>query len=286
MDSQPKSDTSKLTDKINKYFENISYSDLYNNDIWFTIIMFLIVFVVALYFFIISSLRAYKNSWEEYKCNPVLMPFAAVINSDKTNGDNIGYTINNFSECMKVLNAEVAEEAKKPIDSITASIRGFFGLLYSLFISVQQFIVYLFTLIISLYTLIENKLKQLLSHIKLIFMNTNDFFGKILSIFTVMYYTIILVVRSWKLIFAVFVLGWLVSIVIPTSITVMTFLISLITCLISFFTLQPIFIVGSLISLGFIPLIIIFGISYVVTLILFILFLLIYVKFAEFVKTL
>jgi hypothetical protein len=187
---------------------------------------------------------------------------------------------------MKVLNAEVAEEAKKPIDSITASIRGFFGLLYSLFISVQQFIVYLFTLIISLYTLIENKLKQLLSHIKLIFMNTNDFFGKILSIFTVMYYTIILVVRSWKLIFAVFVLGWLVSIVIPTSITVMTFLISLITCLISFFTLQPIFIVGSLISLGFIPLIIIFGISYVVTLILFILFLLIYVKFAEFVKTL
>ena len=267
MESQARSEIPKLAEKINEYFDNVSYSDLYNNDIWFTIIMFLIVFLVAIYFFIISSLRAYKNSWEENKCNPVLMPFASIINNDKTNGDDLGYIVNNFSECMKVLNAEVAEDAKKPLDFITGSVRGFFGLLYSLFISVQNFIVYLFTLILSLYTVIENKLKQLLTNIKLIFMNTNDFFGKILSMFTVMYYTIILVVRSWKLMFAVFVLGWLVTIVIPTSITLMTMLILLITALISFFTLQPIFIVGTVISLGFIPLILIFGISFVVVLI-------------------
>ena len=131
--------------------------------------------------------------------------------------------------------------------------------------------------------MIEGKLQQLLTNIKFIFININDFFGKILSMFTVLYYTIILVLRSWKLLFGVLVLGWLISVVIPTSLTLLTFLTLLITMLISFFTIQPIFIIGSIISLGFIPLIIIFGVSYVVTLILFVLFLLIYVKLAEFV---
>ena len=283
MESNAKTGLPKLTEQINKYFEKVSYSELYNNDIWFTIIVFIIVFLIASYFYIISSLRAYKNSWEENKCNPVLMPFAAIINSDKTNGADLEYTINNFSECMRVLNAEVADNAKGPLDSIITSIQGFFSLLYSLFMSVQQFIVYLFTLILSLYSMIEGKLQQLLTNIKFIFININDFFGKILSMFTVLYYTIILVLRSWKLLFGVLVLGWLISVVIPTSLTLLTFLTLLITMLISFFTIQPIFIIGSIISLGFIPLIIIFGVSYVVTLILFVLFLLIYVKLAEFV---
>jgi ABC-type multidrug transport system permease subunit len=35
--------------KISDYFENASYDELYSNDIWFTIIVFLIVFCIALY---------------------------------------------------------------------------------------------------------------------------------------------------------------------------------------------------------------------------------------------
>lgn len=32
-----------LVDKINTYFDNSKYSDIYSNDIWFTIIIFIVV---------------------------------------------------------------------------------------------------------------------------------------------------------------------------------------------------------------------------------------------------
>ena len=44
---------------------------------------------------------------------------------------------------------------------------------------------------------------MMLLNIKLFFMNTNNFLGQIISMFTVMYYTIILLIRSWKLMFVV-----------------------------------------------------------------------------------
>ena len=48
----------EIVDKINTYFDNASYSELYSNDIWFTIIIFILVIFVALYFFIISAIKS------------------------------------------------------------------------------------------------------------------------------------------------------------------------------------------------------------------------------------
>ena len=72
-----------IVTKINSYFDNTSYSEFYSNDIWFTIIIFLVVICIALYFFIISTIKSYKSSWQQNKCNPVLMPFASIINSEE-----------------------------------------------------------------------------------------------------------------------------------------------------------------------------------------------------------
>ena len=86
----------KIVDKINTYFDNASYSELHSNDIWFTIIIFIVVIFVALYFFIISAIKSYKTSWQQDKCNPLLMPFASVINSEESKGKELDYIINNL----------------------------------------------------------------------------------------------------------------------------------------------------------------------------------------------
>ena len=198
---------SSLEKKITDYFENASYDELYSNDIWFTIIICIIVILIALYFYIKSSLLAYRNSWQDHKCNPLLMPFASIINSDKVYDNNdLEYIVNNFNECLNILNEEVVEDAKKPIDSILSYIQNFFAILYTAFIGVKNFIEYLFTLISYFLNLIINSTQILLLEIRLFFMNINDFIRKILSIFTVLYYTIILLIRSWKLMFGVIVL--------------------------------------------------------------------------------
>lgn len=283
---ETKSSSRDLLNNINSHHDNITFGELYQNDIWFTIMVFIIVIIISIYFFIISSLRSYKMEWDKNKCNPLLMPFASIINNEDSKDNELEYIINNFNECLNTLNAELAFEAKNPLDDILASIKNFFGLLYQMFIDVIKFIVYLFELILQFFKMILDKLKGLLLHIKLFFINTNDFLSRILSMFTVIFYTIVLLIRSWKLIFVVFVFGWLLTMVIPASISLFTVLTLLITTIVSFFTALPIFIVGTIIALGFIPSIVIFGTSFVIALVYFLIVLIIYVIFSNFVKEL
>ena len=285
MDSGKKSKNSGIAQKISDYFENASYNELYNNDIWFTIIVFIIVFLIALYFYIKSSLMSYRNSWEDNKCNPILMPFASIINSDKVNNDDLEYILNNFNECLNILNEEVAVDTTKPIRSILGFIENVFRILHMAFIAVKSFIAYLFKLIMYFKDLIFNSIKNTLLQIKLFFMNINDFLAKIISFFLVIYYTIILLLRSFKMMFAVLVLGWMFSIVVPTTTALLLCaLLITITAIIHHLT-HWIPIIGIGISFVTIATLILVGGAYIAALVFLIISLIIYGKFSEFVET-
>ena len=274
---------SSLDKKISDYFENASYDELYSNDVWFTIIVILIVAIIVIYFYIKSTLVAYRNSWEDHKCNPILMPFASIINSDKVYDNNdLEYIVNNFTECLNILNEEVAVDAKKPLNSILSYIKNFFGVLYTAFIGVKNFIEYLFGLLAYFLRLINSSIQNLLLQIRLFFININDFLLKILSIMTVIYYTIMLLIRSWKLMFGVLVMGWMLTLVVPVSMIMLIALILLIITIIirAFANFIPF--VGPIISMFLIPLIILYGGSFLVATVVFALTMFIYIQFSEF----
>jgi hypothetical protein len=272
-----------LEKKINDYFEYASYSELYSNDIWFTITIIIVVLIIVIYFYIKSSLVAYRNSWQYHKCNPLLMPFASIINSDKVyNNNDLEYIANNFNECLNILNEEIAVDAKKPLNSILSYISNFFSVLYSAFIGVKNFIVYLFRLIVHFLKLINNSIQNLLLQFRLFFLNINDFLGKILSTFTVIFYTALLLIRSWKLMISVLIMGFLLSFVVPISVTMLIALLLLIITMIVRQLIMVIPIFGVLISMFLIPLVILYGGVFLVSIVVFILALFIYFKFAEF----
>jgi predicted PurR-regulated permease PerM len=273
-----------IVDKINTYFDNSSYSELYSNDIWFTIIAFIVVIFIAFYFFITSTIKSYKNSWQQNKCNPLLMPFASVINSEESKGNELDYIINNFNECLNTLNAELAQQAKKPIDSVTLSIEGIFGSIHASFIEVQNFIVYLYNLILEFFTLIMNKLEIILENVKYFFMNTNDFLSKILSAITVGYYTLVLLIQAFKSIFVVFVLGWLLTMVIPASMMVVGLITILIIVVMIFSMLMSIPLLGPLLAALLIGVIIAYTISFLVAVVYLIIVCLLYGLFNRFVE--
>jgi hypothetical protein len=274
---------SSIEKKISDYFENASYNELYSNDIWFTLIAIIIVIIIALYFYIKSTLAAYKNSWQDHKCNPLLMPFASIINSDKVYDNNdLEYIANNFNECLNILNEEIAEDAKKPLNSILGYYSNFFDILYTAFIGIKGFIEFLFRLIVYFLNLINNSIQNLLLQFKLFFININDFLGKIVSVFTVIYYTLMLLVRSWKLMFGVLVMGWLLTFVMPIGVLMLSILILLIITLIIRALSIFIPIIGPIISMFLIILIIFYGGAFLVCMVVFILAIYIYIKFGEF----
>lgn len=275
-----------LNKNINSHFDNMDYGEHFNNDIWFTIIIFLIVCFISIYFYVISSLRSYKTEWQKNKCNPLFMPFASLINPEESLDNEFLYIINNFNECLNTLNAELAFDAKTPLDSIFASLKGLYGLLYQSFINVQKFLLYLFSLILKFFKMIIDKIQNLLIYIRLFFINTNSFLSEILSIFTVMYYTIILVIKSWKLVFSLFVLGWLITIVIPSSTTLLIALIMLVRAIYKAFMALVSGPWGWIFFLGFILLIILLTVSFILSLIFFIMVLMVYYIFVQFLQKL
>jgi len=273
-----------ILNKINNYFDNSNYGELYSNDIWFTIIIFLVVIFIALYFYILGSIKSNKSSWQQNKCNPILMPFASLINSEESKGNEMDFIINNFNECLNILNAELANETKKPIDNMKQSVEGIFGSVYNGFIELQKFIAYLFNLILELFKLIMDKLSVILINIKLFFMNANEFLRKIISSITVVFYTLVLLIKSFRLIFVLFVFGWLLTMVIPASMTVVGLIIVLITVVIMFLQMSSIPVVGLFLALILLFVIIIYYVGFLVALIFLIVVCLMYGLFSRFVQ--
>jgi hypothetical protein len=212
--------------KINDFNDNASYYELFNYDIWITIIAFIIVFFIASYYIIKSSIRSYKATWENNKCNPLMMPFASIINPELANGDDYGYTLDNFNDCLNALNAELATDMTKPINQIKENLDGFYRNLYNVAETTMHHLGALFTLIMEFFAIFITKLKMLIFNSQLVFITINDFFAKLVSILTVIYYTIILLVGAYRLIFVVALLGFLLTIVVPASaiVTIQTIL--------------------------------------------------------------
>lgn len=268
---------------INNFYDNASYYQLFNIDIWFTIIVFIIVFLIVLYYIIKSQIRSYKADWEQNKCNPVLMPFASIINPELDNGTGYSYSLDNFTDCLNILNDELARDMTRPINQIRDNLGDFYTTLNSIVETTQGYLVALFNLLIMFCSLFIEKITNFILHTQLVFITINDFFAKLLSVLTVIYYTLILLISTYKLIFTLAVMGFLIVIVIPTGAIVTIQLILLIQGIIRLAILTPLL----PFSIGFwIPMLILAVVStvmFIISLILFIILIICYILLSTFV---
>jgi hypothetical protein len=217
-----------IINNINSFNDNASYYELFNQDIWITIIAFIIVFLIAGYFLIKSTIRSYKAEWEKNKCNPVLMPFASIINPELANGDDFAYVLDNFKDCLDMLNAESATRMTKPINDIRENLGTFYGNLYGVANTTYAYLVSLFNLMLHFAGLFLDKILNFTMHTQLLFITINDFFAKLVSILTVIYYTLLLIISAYRLIFVLAVMGFLIVFVIPSGLIVTTQIILLV----------------------------------------------------------
>jgi hypothetical protein len=277
-------DTPNIVNNINSFNDNASYYELFNQDIWITIIAFIIIFLIAGYFFIKSTIRSYKAEWEKNKCNPILMPFASIINPELANGDDFAYVLDNFKDCLDMLNAESAAQMTKPINDIRENLGTFYGNLYGVANTTYAYLVSLFNLMLHFARLFLEKILNFTLHTQLVFITINDFFAKILSILTVIYYTLQLLIGAYRLIFIVAVMGFLIVFVIPSGLIVTTQIILLVNSIVRLSTaagLLPWSIVFFIITL---VLVVVGIITFIFALIFFIIMTLFYTMFLSFVQ--
>ena len=205
-----------LSKIIKTHFETLSYYNLYNFDIWITIIIILIVLIIVIYFFSINTLENQRANFEKNKCNPLFMPFASKINSEYQ--DDPSFNQNNFEQCLNETNFDLAQLSTSPLDGMFDSIINFFGYLSGLVKQFINFLMYLLGLLYKLYQLIIERLKIILSSMNNLFIGIANFFNHILGIISNLYYTIILLVDSVKYIFTVIALAFFSVALLPSMI--------------------------------------------------------------------
>ena len=213
-----------LSKIIKIYFDELSYYNLYNFDIWISIIIIFIVLIIVIYFFSINTLENQKANFEKNKCNPLFMPFASTLNPEYANDPS--FNQNNFEQCLNETNYNIAVQATSPLDGMFDSIMQFFTYLGGLVSKFISFLMYLLELLYQIYELIIERLKIILSSINNLFIGVVNFFNHILGILSNLYYSLILLVDSLKYIFTIVALAFFGTALLP----------SIVVATVSFFT--------------------------------------------------
>lgn len=211
MDKEKKSKY-RLFDNINVMFKDMSYFQMYNHDIWITILVILIVASITIFFFFKNTVESQKINWESEKCNPLYMPFGSLLNKNVSDGFNE----TNFNECTNNLLFGISIDLKNPLSAIFSIFGGLFALVSSVLSAIMGFLLYLFNMIMNLFRQLINIIKKIIASTAEIFSTVSNTVGHALGFVGVLYNQISILVDSIKLIFPVMAASFIIAVIIPT----------------------------------------------------------------------
>ena len=229
----------KLEKKIENVFDNMSFNEQYNMDIWITIVVILVVVLIALYYFILNSVKSNRPVWEANKCNPFLMPFASIINSEDGSFDS-KYTENNMKTCFNDWSKNITDDIQNPLTDIFNLFSGVLSSLSTLASSFMQNLLHLANVLLGLFLEFIKRLFVIFEKNVTIIGAINDFIAHVLGFIAILYYKLILVVDSIKLVFPMMALAFLTGVVVPSIVAVVIAIVILMV----FYAICPIPIIG------------------------------------------
>ena len=185
-----------IDENIKNVFDNMSYSDQYDNDIWFSIIVIIIVLVITIYFYIDNFIKSQRTNWKNNKCNPLYMPFAKTLAvSVDEDGNQIDPTDNfaekNFNECLNQLTYGISLDAKQPINIIFGIFKSLFAFLAYIVSQIFSFFMYILNLIFQLFNTLVEKLKLILHQVNIVLIRGNTFIQNFIYTLQDIYYLLI-----------------------------------------------------------------------------------------------
>ena len=192
-----------INENIKNIFDNMSYSEQYNYDVWFTIIAVIIVLVLTIYFYIDNFIKSQRPNWKNNKCNPLYMPFAdALAGSVDADGNQIdpsgNFAEKNFNECLNDLTFGISLDVKQPINIIFGIFKSMFAFLASIVSQIVAFFMYLLNLIFQLFNALVERLKLILHQVNIVLIRGNTFLQNIIYTLQDIYFTLVVGVSLLK----------------------------------------------------------------------------------------
>ena len=217
-----------IQDNIINYYDNLTFYQKHENDIWITIILIFLTITISIYYLIINYLKSQKNNFEEIKCNPIFMPFVSFIKSD-TFDEN--FVKDNMKSCFDNIAFDIGLDLKSPINFIIGIIKGIFITIITLVLSILNFMLYIFSIILKIILWVFERFQLLLMESNIGFISILEFTNKLLAMLTTAFYTLILAVDMIRYSFQIMALAVLGALVLPS---IIAFAIALVLTVVTF----------------------------------------------------
>ena len=144
---------------LKKMYNKRTYFQKYGGDVWLCFILIVLVSSISSYFSAAGKIKTIKPNWDENKCNPKYMPFASVMNTDKS-VSALEYTERNFTSCIGEMFEEIIKALLAPIilaiQTFEEAIIAMVDLFNSMASAIADMIAFLIALLGSLMNIISN----------------------------------------------------------------------------------------------------------------------------------
>lgn len=126
-----------IYNNINKLYTKLGFLERYGKDVLITMLIFIVFFIIFSYFLVMNNIQPIKANWTKERCNPVVMPFAGIINAPP-DSNKFQYTADNFNGCLNTILTNTSAYSFSPIYYILNVFTTLFKLLVETLNTVRQ----------------------------------------------------------------------------------------------------------------------------------------------------
>ena len=148
-------------------------------DLGNVVIILLIFMFLHLIIALSIGISTIKNNWDEYKCNPAVMPFADIFGHD---------TRENYEECVKSVQIDFMSSFLDPIFGSLEIFASMGNSFLETFEDIKLFGLSVDGSIGEVFNTMTNKIKNMGNELSRMYIVIIDTFGNLFSIFTVIFY--------------------------------------------------------------------------------------------------
>ena len=102
------------------------YWEMYGVDVFTSIVICIIFFILSSYFYILNNIDPIKANWATERCSPAVIPFAGIINRGA--GESVlDFTEKNFTGCIQSILTNITSYAFQPVYYIMNNLTSLFS---------------------------------------------------------------------------------------------------------------------------------------------------------------
>jgi len=229
-----------ISERLNRVYNVKGYMDKYGLDVWLTILLVLIFFLVITYFSIKNKLEPIKADWINQKCNPAVLPFAGLINAPK-GMSGLEFTAQNFSGCIQQTLVYVADAFMAPIYYTMTILNGLYRDLIIAMGSVRAFFDKIRTTVADITKELFGRLLNLTIPLMAMQVKMRTVFSQVVGALTGTFYVLLGSFQTMKSLF-MNIFNLLVGILIMLAITIIALFILSYVPIIGLFSLPALFV--------------------------------------------